>query len=62
LADGERAAIRTALVQAGGRICGIGWAAEILGLKPTTLHAKIEKLKISRSPGKAGRRSSTPQQ
>ena len=39
-----------ALVAAGGRVSGLGGAAELLGLRPTTLHAKMKKLGIRRRP------------
>jgi transcriptional regulator with GAF, ATPase, and Fis domain len=48
LADAERRAIVTALDAAGWRISGGGGAADLLGLKPTTLHAKMKKLGIRR--------------
>jgi formate hydrogenlyase transcriptional activator len=47
-ADAERSAIGRALEAAGWRISGRGGAAEILGLKPTTLHAKMKRLGIQR--------------
>jgi transcriptional regulator with GAF, ATPase, and Fis domain len=47
-ADAERHAIQRALELAGWRISGARGAAEILGLKPTTLHAKMKKLGIQR--------------
>ena len=47
-AEAERRAIIHALNTAGWRISGRGGAAEILGLKPTTLHAKMRKLGVSR--------------
>ena len=46
--DAERHAILRAVNLAGWRISGRGGAAEILGLKPTTLHAKMKKLGIHR--------------
>jgi transcriptional regulator with GAF, ATPase, and Fis domain len=46
--DAERHAILRALELSGWRISGRGGAAEILGLKPTTLHAKMKKLGIRR--------------
>jgi formate hydrogenlyase transcriptional activator len=49
LADAERAAIIEALRSAACRISGSGGAAAILGLRPTTLHAKMKKLGIRRS-------------
>jgi formate hydrogenlyase transcriptional activator len=48
LADAERVAIIRALRQAEGRISGPAGAAAILGLKPTTLHAKMKKLGVRR--------------
>jgi transcriptional regulator with GAF, ATPase, and Fis domain len=47
-ADAERNAICRALELAGWRISGRGGAAESLGLKPTTLHAKMKRLGIRR--------------
>jgi formate hydrogenlyase transcriptional activator len=48
LADAERHAIVRALRDAEGRISGPGGAAARLGLKPTTLHAKMKKLGVRR--------------
>jgi formate hydrogenlyase transcriptional activator len=53
LADAERAAIVSALEAAQWRISGAGGAADRLGLKPTTLHAKMKKLGIHRPVGPA---------
>lgn len=50
LADAERQAISRALNTAHWRISGPGGAADLLGLRPTTLHAKMKKLGIRRSP------------
>ncbi len=47
-ADTERAAILDALRACGGKIYGQGGAAQLLGLKPTTLYGKMRKHKISR--------------
>ena len=47
-AEAERRAILHALERAGWRISGRGGAAEVLGLKPTTLHAKMKKLGVRR--------------
>jgi len=47
-ADAEKTAIVRAVTAAGWRISGRGGAAEILGLKPTTLHAKMKKLGVRR--------------
>jgi transcriptional regulator with GAF, ATPase, and Fis domain len=46
--DAERHAILRALELSGWRISGRAGAAESLGLKPTTLHAKMKKLGIHR--------------
>jgi len=48
LAEAERRAILAALLAANWRVSGRGAAAERLGLKPTTLHAKMKKLGIRR--------------
>ncbi len=48
LVDIERDHIRTVAKSVGWRIRGDGGAAEILGLKPTTLEARMKKLGISR--------------
>jgi formate hydrogenlyase transcriptional activator len=48
IADAERRAIRSALAASNWHISGSGGAAEILGLKPTTLHARMKKLGIRR--------------
>jgi formate hydrogenlyase transcriptional activator len=46
--EAERRAILHALETSGWRISGHNGAAEVLGLKPTTLHAKMKKLGIHR--------------
>jgi formate hydrogenlyase transcriptional activator len=46
--EAERRAIMRALELTGWRISGCGGAADVLGLKPTTLHAKMKKLGIRR--------------
>jgi formate hydrogenlyase transcriptional activator len=51
--EAERRAIVRALELTGWRISGRGGAAELLGLKPTTLHAKMKKLGIQRPTGLA---------
>jgi formate hydrogenlyase transcriptional activator len=48
LSDAERRAIIDALRRARGRVSGPAGAAALLGLRPTTLHAKMKKLGISR--------------
>ena len=47
LADSERAHIRRALAAAGGRVHGANGAAEILGINPSTLRSRMQKLGIS---------------
>jgi len=49
LADVEREHIRVVVESAGWRIRGSGGAAEILGLKPTTLEARMKKLGYQRT-------------
>lgn len=49
--EAERRAIRKALETTGWRISGSGGAAELLGLKPTTLHAKMKRLGVHRPTG-----------
>jgi transcriptional regulator of acetoin/glycerol metabolism len=46
--DAERRALLRALEACGWRISGHGGAADLLGLKPTTMHAKMKKLGIGR--------------
>jgi transcriptional regulator with GAF, ATPase, and Fis domain len=41
LSDAERGHLRNVLEMAGGRIRGKGGAAELLGLKPTTLDSML---------------------
>jgi transcriptional regulator of acetoin/glycerol metabolism len=48
LQDLERAHILSVLEKAGWRITGSGGAAEILGLKRTTLQSRMKKLGIRR--------------
>jgi formate hydrogenlyase transcriptional activator len=50
--EAERRAILHALDRTGWRISGQHGAAEVLGLKPTTLHAKMKKLGIHRPSGR----------
>jgi len=47
----ERDAIAAALKQTGGKIFGPGGAAELLGMKPTTLSSRITALKLNRKTG-----------
>ena len=44
LDEAQRRQIARALEAADGRISGSGGAAELLGLKPTTLRSKMERL------------------
>ena len=46
----ERESITTALKQCGGKIFGAEGAAELLGMKPTTLASRIKALGIKRKP------------
>jgi transcriptional regulator with GAF, ATPase, and Fis domain len=46
--ESERRTILTALDTTGWRISGRGGAADLLGLKPTTLHAKMKRLGVRR--------------
>jgi len=48
MAEAERLAIVNALRSAEGRVSGPRGAAAVLGLKPTTLHAKMKKLGVRR--------------
>ncbi len=51
LADATRQHIARVLQATRGRIYGPGGAADILGLKPSTLQSKMKKLRIERFPG-----------
>jgi transcriptional regulator with GAF, ATPase, and Fis domain len=42
-ADAERSHLQRALERTGGKIYGADGAAQLLGLKPTTLQAKLKK-------------------
>jgi formate hydrogenlyase transcriptional activator len=53
LHDLQRAHILKTLERTGWRVSGEGGAAQILGLKPTTLHARMAKLHIRRNGGPA---------
>jgi transcriptional regulator with GAF, ATPase, and Fis domain len=48
LLEMERRSITEALRKSGGKIYGIGGAAELLGMRPTTLASKIAALGIRR--------------
>jgi transcriptional regulator with GAF, ATPase, and Fis domain len=57
--DLERRSIEEALRKSGGKIYGAGGAAELLGMRPTTVSSKIAALGIKRLFGrKAGRSES----
>ena len=47
LEDSERAHIRRALAAAGGRVHGPSGAAELLGINPSTLRSRMQRLGIS---------------
>ena len=51
LKESEREQILRVLQDTGWRIRGAGGAAEILGIKPTTLEARMAKLGIKRQRG-----------
>jgi transcriptional regulator with GAF, ATPase, and Fis domain len=57
LDDAQRHHIERALARAGGKIAGAGGAAELLGLKPTTLRSKIQRLEIDPERFRHGRAS-----
>ena len=46
----ERENMRVALLKSGWRIHGEGGAAELLGLKPTTLISRMKKMGLKRPP------------
>ena len=48
----ERESIATALKQTGGKVFGPGGAAELLGMKPTTLASRITALGLKRKRGR----------
>jgi transcriptional regulator with GAF, ATPase, and Fis domain len=50
----ERRNILAALKRADWRIYGPGGAAELLGLKPTTLTSRMKAMKIKRASNKKG--------
>ena len=54
LAQQERQTIVEALSHCGGKIYGPNGAAELLGLKPTTLYGKMRKHKIRKQTGRRG--------
>ena len=46
--DLERKNLLAALERAGGKFYGAGGAAELLGMKPTTVASRIERLGLTR--------------
>jgi transcriptional regulator with GAF, ATPase, and Fis domain len=52
--ESQRARIAEALAESRGRIYGSGGAADLLGLKPSTLQSKMKRLGIERRPFAAG--------
>jgi len=53
LEEAERQHIKHTLQSTGGRIKGPGGAADLLGMKPSTLYAKMKKLSIFTSTEKS---------
>ncbi|MBN2875722.1 MAG: sigma 54-interacting transcriptional regulator [Spirochaetales bacterium] len=49
LAQAQREAIRSALVSSGGKVYGPGGAAELLGMKPSTLQSAMKRLGINKN-------------
>jgi transcriptional regulator with GAF, ATPase, and Fis domain len=49
----DRAMIEQALAQCGGKVFGRGGAAELLGVKPTTLASRIKRWGIAHERGSA---------
>ena len=50
MADVQRRAILATLARTGGRVSGPGGAAELLGMKPTTLESRIRRLGMRKPP------------
>lgn len=50
MADVQRRAILATLARTGGRVSGPGGAAELLGMKPTTLESRIRRLGLRKPP------------
>ncbi len=57
LADAQRRAILAALGATGGRVSGAGGAAELLGMRPTTLESRIRRLGLRKPPRGIGSRA-----
>jgi transcriptional regulator with GAF, ATPase, and Fis domain len=53
LLEVDRQRIEEALRKSGGKIYGRGGAAELLGMRPTTLSSKIAALGIVRRPNRS---------
>ena len=56
MADVQRAAILAALARTRGKVSGPGGAAEVLGMKSTTLESRMRKLGLRKPPGLSLRR------
>ncbi len=54
----ERQNIAAALARSGGKVFGPGGAAQLLGMKPTTLASRIRALNVEKPPRAAGTRRS----
>ena len=52
--DLERENVRSALRRSGGKIYGTGGAAELLGLRPTTLASRMKALGVQADEGRDG--------
>ena len=50
MAEVQRHAILATLARTGGRVSGPGGAAELLGMKPTTLESRIRRLGVRKPP------------
>jgi len=60
LHEAERENLARALEQCGGKVSGPGGAAELLGLKPTTLASKIRVFGLRRASARRGGRRTRP--
>ncbi len=60
LREVQRRHIREVLQFTGGRISGPGGAAELLGLKPSTLHFQLDRLELRETLSSARRQRKTP--
>jgi DNA-binding NtrC family response regulator len=57
LEEAERRYVRAVLHHVGGRVNGAGGAADVLGLKPSTLQFRIDKLGLREELSRARRRA-----